>query len=137
VDIDDGIYWTSGTDNSEPNHFTWCSLKAPFYNSQILWRAGNPDNIAGDCVNLEVKKDTLNETYFATSNCNEKHNYICESYQKGTDNQGHLTECKAIWEISDGKKIGAICCRKGKNLKFLEDARQVLLTTNYTQKMKV
>jgi hypothetical protein len=103
IDISDGLYWTSGTDMGDPNTFTWCSTKTLFRKSQISWRAGHPDNIAGDCVNLEIKKDTFNETYFGTSNCDMELPYICESYQKGPDNMGVVTECKALWEISDGE----------------------------------
>jgi hypothetical protein len=100
--ISNGDYWTSGSDQGCSNKFYWCSKGSEFIRTQIPWKSGHPDTIAGDCVYAEVRKGAVNGTLLATCDCSKKMNYVCETRKKGTDFQGLTFECMDLWEVSEG-----------------------------------
>jgi hypothetical protein len=110
--LENGDYWTSGTDSECPEKFTWCSKEAQFASSQVTWKTGHPST-AGDCVYVQIKNGTQNGTVFGTSDCNERKKFVCEVRHKGAEGRALAVECMALWDITEGLKFTKECkCSK-------------------------
>jgi hypothetical protein len=114
--ISDGEYWTSGSDLSCPNEYSWCSRGTKFRKGQVPWKSGHPDANAGECVYAEIRNGSVNETLLATSTCGKNLSYICETRKKGTEFQGLTFECMDLWDVSEG----LTCIIKGLNISYID-----------------
>jgi hypothetical protein len=100
VQLSEGDYWTSGTDADCPDRFMWCSKDSHFASSQVQWKAGHP--ATGDCVHVQIRNGSHNATVLGTSDCGEKLNFVCEMRKRGTEADSLMSECMALWDVSDG-----------------------------------
>jgi hypothetical protein len=101
--VQDGEYWTSGTDLDCPGKYFWCSSGMSFNNLNIPWIDGHPDSSAGDCVYVNIKNSSSNRTAVGTGDCSLAKHFVCETRYKGTELQGMTTECMELWDVKQGK----------------------------------
>ncbi|CAB3381754.1 Hypothetical predicted protein [Cloeon dipterum] len=78
----DRSFWTSGSDQSCPFNFQWCTAPSSsfFYNSSINWLAGQPNNAFNqqDCVQLRLTTGSWTASTYDDQPCNFVSFYICE-----------------------------------------------------------
>ncbi|XP_059469524.1 uncharacterized protein LOC132193130 [Neocloeon triangulifer] len=75
-------YWTSGSQQSCPFNFKWCTSpnNTFFYNSSINWLAGQPNNAfnAQGCVQMTLATGPATSTTYDDQPCSFVNYFICE-----------------------------------------------------------
>ncbi|CAB3360871.1 Hypothetical predicted protein [Cloeon dipterum] len=91
-------FWTSGTDNSCPGSYRWCSGEVlDFLKPDLLWLTNEPK---GDsCVFVQYKEDF--GALLGTIDCKEELNFICET-RPGSEYvlDPIVKECQAVNKLS-------------------------------------
>jgi hypothetical protein len=71
--------WTSGMQEKNKK-LTWCSKKIPATEEPLNWASGQPAAIDG-CLALTLSNSSVNESFFALSDCSVAQYFVCEVCQ--------------------------------------------------------
>ncbi|KAL8570302.1 hypothetical protein ACOMHN_011323 [Nucella lapillus] len=71
-------FWTAGNDERHEHTFDWTDTGTPYQGTYSNWRAGQPNNFAGDQDCLLLEFPDL-DYQWGDQECHERHPYICKS----------------------------------------------------------